>query len=269
LPVNVNANSEKPVALVTGANRGIGFEVSRQIAARGYRVLMTARDDTKGQKAARILINEGYDVVFYQLDVQRLDEQKVVNDLRFYIDQNLGRVDALINNAGVFLDPSKARGGSPSVFDSKLALIRQTMDINVYGPLVLTQLVMPYMRRQHHGRIVNVSSGMGQMSEMGSGYPAYRLSKVSLNALTKIVATEVEQDFHEPDILCNTVCPGWVQTDMGGAGATIPVTQGAEMIVWLATLPKNAGRDPRLVSSIGAKKAINGLFMRGKKVLSW
>ncbi|MEY4631334.1 MAG: hypothetical protein RIQ81_1454 [Pseudomonadota bacterium] len=263
------SDTSKPVALVTGANRGIGFEVSRQLGIRGYRVLMIARDDTKGQKATRVLAGEGHDVLFYQLDVQRLDDTKVANDLRLFIDTNLGRVDALINNAGIFLDPSRARGGSPSVFDAKLGLIRQTMDVNVYGPLVLTQLIMPYMQRQHHGRIVNVSSAMGQMHEMGGGFPGYRLSKVSLNALTKIVAAEVESELNEPDILCNAVCPGWVQTEMGGEGANVTVTQGAEMIVWLATLPKNTGRDPRLVASIGASKAINGLFLRGKKVLPW
>lgn len=263
------AKSSKPVALVTGANRGIGFEVSRQLGAKGFVVIMTSRDEIKGQKAAKILTAEGHDVVFYQLDVLRLDDTKVANDLRLFIDTQFGRLDVLINNAGVFLDPSRARGGSPSVFDAKLSLIRQTMDINIYGPLILSQIVMPHMRQQHHGRIVNVSSGMGQMSEMGSGYPGYRLSKVSLNALTKIVAAEVDNDFHETDILVNAVCPGWVQTEMGGEGANITVTQGAETIVWLATLPKGAGRDQNLVSRIGGIDRLNGLFLRGRKVISW
>lgn len=261
--------SIKPVAIVTGANRGIGFEVCRQLGSRGYKVVMAARDEIKGQKAEKTLLAEGHDVVFYQLDVQRLDDNKVANDLRFFIDSQFGRVDALVNNAGVFLDPSRARGGSPSVFDAKLSLIRQTMDINAYGPLVLTQIVMPYMRRQHYGRIVNVSSGMGQMSEMGSGYPGYRFSKVALNALTKIVAAEVDNDFHETDILVNAVCPGWVQTEMGGEGATIPVSQGADTIVFLATIPKGAGRDKNLVSRFGGTDRLNGLFLRGRKVLPW
>lgn len=265
----MTVETPKPVALVTGANRGIGFEVSRQLGAKGFRVIMTSRDDVKGQKAARTLTGEGLDVVFYQLDVLRLDDNKVANDLKLFIESQFGRLDVLINNAGVFLDPSRARGGSPSVFDAKLSLIRQTMDINLYGPLVLCQIAMPHMRRQHHGRIVNVSSGMGQMSEMGSGYPGYRLSKVSLNALTKIVAAEVDNDFHETDILVNAVCPGWVQTEMGGEGATIPVAQGADPIVWLATLPKGSGRDKNLVSRIGGEDRLNGLFIRGRKVIPW
>ena len=263
------AESTKPVALVTGANRGIGFEVSRQLGARGFKVIMASRDEFKGQKAAKTLCAEGHDAVFYQLDVLRLDDTKVANDLRLFIETQFGRLDVLVNNAGVFLDPSRARGGSPSVFDARLSLIRQTMDINIYGPLVLSQIVVPFMRKRHFGRIVNVSSGMGQMCEMGSGYPGYRLSKVALNALTKIVAAEVETDFHEPDILVNAVCPGWVQTDMGGEGANIPVAQGAETIIFLATLPKGAGRDQNLVSRVGAHDRINGVFLRGSKVIPW
>lgn len=265
--------SEKPVALVTGANRGIGFEVSRQLGARGYKVLMAARDTVKGQKAEKTLRAEGHDVEFYQLDVLRLDDTKIANNLKMYLESHVGRVDVLVNNAGVFLDPSRARGGSPSVFDAKLSLIRQTMDINVYGPLVLSQTIVPFMRRQHYGRIVNVSSGMGQMTEMAGGYPGYRLSKVGINALTRIVASEVERDFHEPDILVNAVCPGWVKTEMGGEGATLSVEQGSDCIVWLATLPAGSGADQNVLERCGADivnaKRLNGLFLRSRKVLPW
>lgn len=268
-----STGSEKPVALITGANRGIGFEVSRQLAARGYKVLMAARDSVKGQRAEKTLRAEGHDVEFYQLDVLRLDDTKVANNLKMYLESHVGRVDVLVNNAGVFLDPSKSRGGSPSVFETKLPMMRQTMDVNLYGPLVLMQIVAPFMRRQHFGRIVNVSSGMGQMAEMAGGYPGYRLSKVGLNALTQIVASELERDFHETDILVNAVCPGWVRTDMGGEGATLSVEQGSDCIVWLATIPAGMAADPNLLQSCGAEivnaQKINGLFFRSRKVLPW
>jgi len=134
----------------------------------------------------------------------------------------------LVNNAGVMLDPRGTR-----FLDSALATYRATFEVNVWGALAATQAVLPLMQQRRYGRIVNLSSGLGQFTGMGNSTPAYRLSKTALNALTCIVAAETKGN----NILVNAACPGWVRTDMGGAGAPRSVAQGADTPVWLATLP--------------------------------
>jgi NAD(P)-dependent dehydrogenase (short-subunit alcohol dehydrogenase family) len=208
--------SSQRVAVVTGGNRGIGLEVSRQLAAKGLKVVLTARDGDKAKQAAAGL--QG-DVVPFALDVT--DPQAPARLLE------LGVVDVLINNAGVFLD--RDYGG----LNLPIQVLRDTLEVNLIGPWQLSEAVVPGMRQRGYGRIVNVSSGLGAMSEMSGGYPAYRVSKSSLNALTRIFADELRGS----NVLVNAVCPGWVQTDMGGPRAPVPVTQGADTIVWLATLP--------------------------------
>lgn len=213
------------IAVVTGANRGMGFEVSRQLAKIGIQVILTSRDPEKGQKAAQQLQQEGFDVIYYPLDVANDESIKVFSQ---FVRQKFGRVDVLINNAGLMIDAPEI-----SVFDAKVDILRKTMESNVYGPFQLIQALVPVMKEHHYGRIVNVSSGMGQLTDMGGGYPGYRLSKVSLNALTRIFANELDGT----NILVNTMCPGWVKTDMGGPGATRTPEQGVDTMVWLATLP--------------------------------
>jgi len=216
-------SKEHTIAIVTGANRGIGFETCRQLALRGIQVIMTSRDEAKGQAAQQKLANEGLEVTYHQLDVTDSESiQRLANDIR----QQYGRLDALINNAGVLIDQ---RG----VLDTDLDTVRKTMEANVYGPWRLAQALVPLMKQGGHGRIVNLSSGMGQLSDMGSGSPAYRMSKTALNALTRMLAGSLRGS----NILVNSMCPGWVRTDMGGAGAPRSVEQGAKTAVWLATLP--------------------------------
>ncbi|MGD9146558.1 MAG: SDR family oxidoreductase [Anaerolineae bacterium] len=216
-------NNENTIAIVTGANRGIGFETCRQLARRGIQVMMTSRDEAKGQAAQQKLANEGLEVAYHQLDVTDSESiQRLANDIR----QQYGHLDALINNAGVLIDQ---RG----VLDTDLDTVRTTMEANVYGPWRLVQALVPLMKQGGHGRIVNLSSGMGQLSDMGSGSPAYRMSKTALNALTCMLAAELRQT----NILVNSMCPGWVKTDMGGSGAPRSVEQGADTAAWLATLP--------------------------------
>jgi NAD(P)-dependent dehydrogenase (short-subunit alcohol dehydrogenase family) len=137
-----------------------------------------------------------------------------------------------------------------SVFDAKVETLRKTMETNVYGPLQLIQALVPLMKEHDYGRIVNVSSGMGQLTDMGGGYPGYRLSKTSLNALTRIFANEL----NGTHILINTMCPGWVKTDMGGPGATRTPEQGVDTMVWLATLPNDGP---------------TGAFFRDRKPIPW
>ena len=218
--------SEQPVAVVTGANRGLGLETSRQLAALGYLVLLTARREPEGRAAAERLAAQGLAVRFHPLDVT---DETSVHALAEAV-RGVGRLDVLVNTAGIFRDPSP---GTPeaSVFRADLARIRESIETNTLGPLRLCQALIPLMAGR--GRVVNVSSGMGQLAEMNGCCPGYRLSKVSLNALTRILAEELSGTA----VKVNSVCPGWVRTDMGGANADLTVEEGARGIVWAATLP--------------------------------
>jgi NAD(P)-dependent dehydrogenase (short-subunit alcohol dehydrogenase family) len=227
----LNDRNNKPVAVVTGANRGLGLETARQLAKRGIRVIVTSRNPSKGEAALEKLLAEELDVVLHALDVT---SESSVAELGAFIHSRCGRVDILVNNAGVFLDSHGSEdAGGASVFTANLETLTATLKTNLYGPLLLAQELVPLMKQQHHGRIVNVSSGMGQLSEMDGKSPAYRISKAALNALTRILAAET-RDYN---ILVNSVCPGWVRTDMGGPQAEKTVEKGASGIVWAATLP--------------------------------
>ena len=216
----------KRVAVVTGGNRGIGIEICRQLAkVDGMHVVLAARDAKKGETAAQKLRDEGLDVEFYPLDVT---SERSVKTFAGWLKSACKRCDILVNNAGVMLDPRGSR-----VLDSTLVTWRDTLETNLIGPLLLSQALVPLMKRNDYGRIVNVSSGQGQLSDMGVGTPAYRVSKTALNALTRTLAAELKGS----GILVNSMCPGWVRTDMGGAGAPRTVEQGADTAVWLATLP--------------------------------
>jgi NAD(P)-dependent dehydrogenase (short-subunit alcohol dehydrogenase family) len=216
-------------AVVTGANRGLGLETCRQLAGLGLTVILTSRDAHKGEKVAAGLQDSGLDVRHYPLDVT---DSKSIHRLAGFVESEYGRLDVLVNNAGVFLDPLESpEPGAASVLRANLDVVRRSMETNVYGPLLLCQALVPLM--QGNGRIVNLSSGMGQLSDMNGCCPGYRFSKVAINALTRILADELQNT----RIKVNSVCPGWVRTDMGGPNAERPVEQGADTIVWLATLP--------------------------------
>ena len=219
---------DKRVAVVTGANRGIGLEICRQLGRRGgIRVYLTARNEAKGNAAAQTLRDEGIDVEFYPLDVT---SEQSVKLFAGWLEGTCKRCDILVNNAGILADPRGSR-----FLDSRPATYRQTLETNVFGPLLLIQALVPLMMKNRYGRIVNISSGQGQLFEMGAGTPAYRISKTALNALTRVLAAELKGS----GILVNSMCPGWVRTDMGGPGAPRTVQQGADTAIWLATLPDN------------------------------
>jgi NAD(P)-dependent dehydrogenase (short-subunit alcohol dehydrogenase family) len=211
------------LAVVTGGNRGLGLEVCRQLARRGLKVILTARDPAKGEQAARLLASEALDVRFHVLNAA--NEASIVA-LAEFIRTEYGRLDVLVNNAGIFPDPS-----SSSVFDARVETVHRGMEVNAYGPLMLCQRLIPLM--DGYGRVVNVSSGMGQLSDMNGCCPGYRLSKTALNAVTRIFADELK----DTGVKINSVCPGWVRTDMGTAEADRPVEEGAAGIVGLALLP--------------------------------
>ena len=213
------------IALVTGANRGLGFETCRQLAQLGLTVILSARDLTKGEIAAKQLIERGLDVMFYELDVLN---QSHMNRIIRQIEQRFGRLDVLVNNAAILYDTWQ------SAVNAELEIVNQALASNLFGPWKLSQLCIPLMKRNNYGRIVNVSSGAGSLHYMGSGSPAYSVSKAALNAFSRILAA----DLHGTGILVNSVDPGWVATDMGGRGGR-PVEDGAKGIVWAATLPDN------------------------------
>ena len=219
--------SETRIALVSGANRGIGLEIVRQLARMGVAVVLGAREVAKGHTAAQKLTGEGLQVTTVALDVDdETSPARAVADVK----KVFGRCDILINNAAILIDGPG--GFNASLFDLTAGTARQTFETNVLGPMRLIQAVTPLMRENGYGRIVNLSSGAGQLCDMGNGFPAYRMSKAALNALTRIAATELAGD----NIKVNAVCPGWVRTDMGGPNADRPVEKGAETPVWLATL---------------------------------
>lgn len=234
--------SRARVAVVSGGNRGIGFEICRQLAKTGLRVVLAARDAATAKERAEALASAG-EVLPFALDVTSAES---VARLAEYIESELGGADVLVNNAAVFTAEDHNHGA----LDLPLAVARATFETNVFGPWALAQAFAPGMKRRGYGRIVNLSSGMGTTTEMTGGYAAYRLSKAALNALTIVFASELSGG----DILVNAVCPGWVQTAMGGPGAPRTPAQGADTATYLATLPAGAP---------------TGKLFRDREVVAW
>jgi NAD(P)-dependent dehydrogenase (short-subunit alcohol dehydrogenase family) len=222
---------DRRTALVSGANRGIGHEIARQLAEdHGFLVLAGSRDPGK--------VEETDSVVAVQLDVT---SDASVDAARSKVESRAGRLDVLVNNAAVY-------GGYESVGDYELDQAHAVLETNLFGAWRLTQAMLPLLRRSPHPRIVNVSSGGGQLSDMNGGGAAYRVSKTGLNALTRILSND------ERGILTNSMCPGWVRTDMGGSSAPRSVQEGADTAVWLATLPDDGP---------------NGGFFRNREPIPW
>ena len=217
------------VGLVTGANRGIGFEICRQLGAAGYTVVLTARDEEKGARAVKSLRKEGIEAHAQRLDVTDPASPREAAD---FVSRELGRLDALVNNAGIAIDPRE------TLETLDLDVMRRTLETNLLGVLACCQAFLPIMKRQGYGRIVNVSSGRGSFSKLGAGGPSYRISKTALNALTVILADEVK----DTNILVNAMTPGWVRTRLGGMKAPRSTSEGAEAAVWLAMLPDDGPR---------------------------
>ena len=192
----------KKVALVTGANRGLGFETCRQLTQSGLTVIMGSRDFTKGKAAAKQLIKRGLDVIVYELDVS---DQSHMGRIADQIEQRFGRLDVLVNNAAILYDTWQ------SAVNADLDVVNQALTTNLFGPWKLSQVCIPLMKRNKYGRIVNVSSGAGSLHYMTSGSPAYSVSKAALNAFSRILAA----DLHGTGILVNSVDPGWVADRYG------------------------------------------------------
>jgi NAD(P)-dependent dehydrogenase (short-subunit alcohol dehydrogenase family) len=210
-----------PIALVTGGYRGIGLAVSRGLAERGFSVLLTGRDKTRGETACRQLRAEGLDVRFWILDVLK---EKDIHRVKSKLEKDAGGLDVLVNNAAVFIDPDS------SILTVSRAMLQKTFETNSWAPLRVVQILSPILK-QSRSRIINISSELGQLQSMASGHCAYRLSKTVLNAVTLMLHAEL----HPFGVVVNSVCPGWVKTRMGGAHAPRSVEQGADTVLWLAS----------------------------------
>jgi len=229
-----------PVIVVAGGNRGIGFEICRQLTAREARVVLTARKRTAGEAAVKKLAGGKHAAAFHPLDVT---DGKSIERLSEFLKETYGHIDVLINNAGII-----AEGEAPAL-KVDLATVRETLETNALGPLHLAQNLVPLLKSGSSPRIVNMSSGMGALADNYGGHAAYRMSKTLLNAVTAILAAELAGT-----IAVNSVCPGWVKTDMGGRNATRDVAEGADTAVWLA---------------LDAPATLTGKFVRDHKVIPW
>lgn len=229
------------MALVTGGNRGIGHEICRQLAETGVKVLLGTRDRKKAQAAAERLAAKDVSVIPKTLDVTSPES---ISEVVAEIGRDHGRLDIVVNNAGVFLD----KNGAAETID--LDRVRRTMETNTYGPILLCQAAIPMMRKQGYGRIVNLASELGSLQDMQGLYPAYRMSKTALIAYTRILASELAGT----GVLVNSMCPGWVKTEMGGPNAIREIEDSVDTAVWLASLPDDGP---------------TGGFFKDRKPLPW
>jgi NAD(P)-dependent dehydrogenase (short-subunit alcohol dehydrogenase family) len=229
------------VALVTGANRGLGLETSRQLLARGLRVVMTGRDESATQSALHGLGDVAGNAIALRMDVT---EPASIEAARRTIEDRFGAVDVLVNNGAVLLF------GSTDVLAIPTDGFRRTFETNLIGAIEVCRVFVPPMAARGYGRIVNVSSAAGQLATMATYAPAYSISKAALNAFTRILA----ETYRSQGVLANAVDPGWVRTDMGGPTAPRSVRQGVETTIWLATLPDDGP---------------TGAFFRDRRKIAW
>lgn len=215
---------QERVAVVTGANRGIGFEIARQLAQRGVHVVITARSEARGKEAIEKLRLQGLTVSFFPLDVT---SDASTAALAEYLQTTFGRLDILVNNAGVALDK-----WVPSL-DVTMDVFMRTYETNVFGVMRVSKALIPLMKKHGYGRVVNLSSNLGSLEKMGGFTIAYRSSKTAVNAITRVLAAEHKHD----DLLINAMCPGWVKTELGGDDAPRTAEEAADGAIWLATLP--------------------------------
>jgi NAD(P)-dependent dehydrogenase (short-subunit alcohol dehydrogenase family) len=229
-------------ALISGGARGIGRGVATGLAEVGYRVVITARDGAVAEQAAEEL-SEGVagSVQGMQMEVT---DQRSVDRVIEAMASDPGGLDVLVNNAGLVGSYDQRAA------DVDFEAVGEVLETNLFGAWRLTQAALPLLREREHPRIVNISSGMGQLDEMGQGAVSYRISKVALNALTRVLANEEREN----GILVNTMCPGWVKTDLGGSSAPRTIEEGADTAIWLATLPDEGP---------------SGAFFRDREPIPW
>jgi len=237
----MSPDKSQRIVLVTGSNRGIGLETARQLARRGYYVVIAARDESSGHQATEAIRALGGKAAFLSLDVSSSESIRNAASRFAAIDDHL---DVLINNAGVYPDKGL------TILTLPRDRLTQTFQTNTFGPLEVTQVFMPYLRRSTAARVINISSGYGQLEGLSPDVPSYCLSKLALNGLTIMLADALRAD----RIAVNSMCPGWVRTDMGGPNATGSVEEGADTAVWLAD---------------DAPHELTGKFFRNRQEIPW
>jgi NAD(P)-dependent dehydrogenase (short-subunit alcohol dehydrogenase family) len=229
------------VVLITGANRGIGLESARQLAARRWHVVVSARDEDSGRHCVRVLASEGGHATFLPLDVSSSASVQAAGRTFTSVAEHL---DVLINNAGIFPDKGL------NILNLPRVRLDQTFQTNTFGPLEVTQTFLPLLRKSSAARVINVSSGYGQLDGLSPDEPSYCLSKLALNGLTILLAAALQGD----GIAVNSMCPGWVRTAMGGPNASRSVEEGADTAVWLAD---------------EAPQELTGKFFRDRREIPW
>jgi NAD(P)-dependent dehydrogenase (short-subunit alcohol dehydrogenase family) len=242
--------TEQRIALVTGANKGIGFEVAQQLARKGFHLFLGARNREAGEAAVQKLKRKAEkedsentgrgEITFLKIDVSKPDSIRRAAE---EFSRKSDRLDTLVNNAGILLDDDK------DILTVTPELFETTLRTNTVGALLVSQAFVPFLKKSGAPRIVNVSSGGGQLTDGAEGWaPAYCISKTALNGVTVQLAAAL------PKFAVNSVCPGWVRTDMGGSNATRSVAEGASGVVWLAAdAPQNQ----------------TAKFWRDRKVIPW
>lgn len=233
--IESDEGEHKLTALVTGGNRGIGLEICRQLAKQGINVLLGAKELDKAEKAAALLNQENAAesdcglVSPWQLDVTSEQDRQYLHQ---QLEQEQLTIDILVNNAGI------SKGIRYSILNEPTELTKETLEINFWGSLYLCQIVIPFMQQNGYGRVVNVSSGHGSFGKIDQRNVGYRFSKVSMNAMTVMLADAVSED----NVLVNTMTPGWVRTRLGGMNANRGVEEGADTAVWLCLLDDDGPR---------------------------
>jgi NAD(P)-dependent dehydrogenase (short-subunit alcohol dehydrogenase family) len=234
-------NASVRIALVTGSNKGIGFETARELASKGWRVVIGARNPEAGRTAVQKITNEGGRVDFLMLDVA---DSESIKRAAIEFSNLADHLDVLINNAGVYLDEGV------NILTVNRQQLAATFQTNTFGPVAVTQAFLPFLRKSEAARVVNVSSGYGQLEGLAASVPGYCLSKLALNGVSIMLSSALQAD----RIPVNSVCPGWVRTDMGGPNAPLSVEQGADTIVWLAA---------------EAPQDVTGKFFQDRKSIPW
>jgi NAD(P)-dependent dehydrogenase (short-subunit alcohol dehydrogenase family) len=230
--------NKQNIALVTGGNRGIGQEIVRQLAAKGWRVFLTARDPKAGALAVASIKG---DIGFLSLNVA--DDESITQAAKSF-GKELDRLDVLINNAAIYPDEKF------NILTAPRELLTETFQTNTFGPIRVIQAFLPFLKRADHARIINLSSGYGQLDSLSANVPSYCLSKLTLNGATIML----DQALGKHGIAVNSMCPGWVRTDMGGPNASLSIEEGADTAVWLAT---------------EAPHSLSGKFFRKRREISW
>ncbi len=237
----MSQDPSRKTVLITGANRGIGLETARQLARRGFHVVIAARDEAGGRRTADELQAGGGQATFLRLDVSRSDS---IRSAAQELAGRSERLDVLINNAGIYPDKGV------TVLTLSRDQVDQTLQTNTFGPLEVTQAFLPLLRRAPAARVINVSSGYGQLDSLSPDVPSYCLSKLALNGVTLLLARALESE----GIAVNSMCPGWVRTEMGGPNASRSVEEGADTAVWLAS---------------EAPQHLTGRFFRDRQEIPW